>query len=294
MRPHLLTTLPLLASLAGCTAIADPGSFVHDTGCDLSLTLVDFDGPHLGQNLTVQIDSPISDANRQTKGLAMLVGIPAGDFTIALPKAVHYRDSVIDFFVDNTEPFGVYNPQNAGGSGRGDHSWTLTPACSAHSFTHVAQFDDFEEFPALDEDLAFELVGFGLTGQRVELLVTQIDPGLDAVDGDGDGRFVLAFQHTTVAAEGVVGRFVAEPLRGMLDRGASFRVEVFVDRDADGVVDDSSTPNDPADEGYVFAFSPDPADEPGTIRIPQAGAIELSAAMAGSDDHSGTAGVRFP
>ena len=288
VRPTLCPAL-LASALSGCTAIADPGSYEYDTGCDLELELVGFDGPHLGADLTVQLDTPPDSSGiRQTKGVMMVVGIPEGNMTFRIPTGVHYRNASIDFFVDNAPPFGSYNPQLVGSNVRGDHSWTIEPACGAHSFTHVAQFDDFEEFTALSDDLVFDMEGFGLSGQSVEFLVTQYDADLDAVDGDGDGRFTLAFQHTTSATE-TAGHFRSARLRGSLDRGAGFVVEVFVDRNGNQVVEDSSTPGDPADEGYVFRFAGSAA-EPGT-RIPLVGDIPLDAAAAGTEDHSGTVGL---
>ena len=44
------------------------------------------------------------------------------------------------------------------------------PACDALRFEHVAQFDDFEEYTALDEDLLFDMSGFGLDGKNIELI----------------------------------------------------------------------------------------------------------------------------
>ena len=291
MRSLVRTSVFVLASAtAGCTAIADPGSYTHDTGCDLDLELVGFDGPHQTQDLTIQLDTPPgAGVSQETKGLAMVVGIPAGTMHFQIPLGVHYRNALVDFFVDNTPPFETYNPQVAGGGGRGDHSWTLVPACDALRFEHVAQFDDFEEYTALDEDLLFDMSGFGLDGKNIELIVSQFDADLDAVDGDGDGRFTLAFQHTTNATDAVGGHFLPKALRGMLDRGADFRVEVWVDRDGDQVVDDLTVANDPADEGYVFEFVSG-VGRPG-IRIPLVGLIPLDASTAGTDDHSGTVGL---
>jgi len=287
LRPSLAPVLLASAMTCGCTAIADPGSYELDTGCDLELELIDFGMVHPDNNLTIQIDSePNSAGNRETKGIAMLVGIPPGVLSFHIPLAIHDRTSSIDFFVDNAPTFGTYNPQAVSGTGRGDHSWILDPACGPHTFRHVAQFEDFEEYTALDENLVFDMQGFDLAGNRLELLVSQYDQELDDVDGpEGDGRFTLAFQHTTNATD-VAGHFVTTPLRGMLERGVPFRVEVFVDRDGDQVVDDVTTPGDPSDEGYVFEYGGSGISFP-----PGPGPLPLNVGEAGTDDHSGTVGL---
>lgn len=302
--PRLLSSLPLLALLAGgCTAIGDPSSYRYDRGCDLNFRVEGFGSPHLGLTFFAQLDRPDVAAasggtDRLTDGIAMLDGIPMKPFTLHIPGGVRSEFSNLDFFVDNDGTPG-YSPIAPGG-GRGDHSWTLHDPCAEplNTFAHIAIFQDFNAV-GTGRGLTFDLRGFVVGTHAVEVRSIQIDPYLDAIDGPGDGSYTRGFIHvTTPAAETVIGggdtrgHLVTKPIPHMLD-DVGFTVELWIDRDDDQVVDDTGSPG--TDEGYVFVFSDDPLNNPGTLPIPStsdpAPLVVLDVDNAGTADHSGTVGV---
>lgn len=292
--------LPLVA-LGGCSIVVDADSYRLDRGCDLNLDLAGFDGPHMGLSTFVQVDAPDPDAasGLRLAGLVRVDGIPSGVMQLRIPVGVPTESSVLDFYVDNNNPTpeGIYNVVSSSGSGRGDHSWTIAAPCGEtyNAFTHRGTFDDFPITVGLDEPLVFELQGFDIAGDNVEIRVLHYDENLDAVDGTGDGRYTRAFLHATSQTSTDPGTgpvLVLNPLRDMLDRGVAFDVELFIDLNGDQVVNDSTTTNDPNDEGFVYHFAVPGSVGAGQIAIPTTGNIVLSRAVAGSDDHSGTVGLR--
>lgn len=277
-----LAAVTLASAAAGCTAIADPSSYHYDLGCDLTLRLTDF-SVHAGSPLIVRVDSPgtadVNDSNRQ-RGVAILDRIPATTFSLDIPMGVVTEDSNLDFFADITAPFDVFNAQNEAMTGRGDHSWTIHRSCAAsqNEFAHNLNFSDFPNTIGPGEDLQFQTSNLLAANANVEIRMTQYDPDLDAVDGSGDGRYTLVFYRRAADA---ADDFLTRLIPGMLDRGVASTVEVWVDRDGDQVVDDTST-GDATDEGYVFVV---PAVASGS------GPIVLDRLLVGTDDHSGAACV---
>lgn len=292
-----------LLAASGCTLVADPASYRYDQGCDLKFRLTGFAAPHLGLVFTAQLDRPdlaasMGGTDRLTDGVMMLDGIPARPFTFSIPGGVRSEFSNLDFFVDNDGTPG-YSPRAAGG-GRGDHSWTLQAPCrdAESEFAHIAIFQDFNAV-GTGRDLVFDLRGFNIGAHAFEVRSIQFDPYLDAVDGIKDGSYTRGFIHvTTPEAESPVsgldlrGHLITKTLPRMLD-DVGFRVELWIDRNDDQIVDDTSNPS--TDEGYVFVFSDDLVANPGALPLPApndpAPIVILDIDESGTADHSGTVGV---
>ncbi len=281
--PAALATLA--GASAGCSVVADAGSYRYDVGCDLRMRLLGFE-VHQTHALFVRVDEPAATAGgiANRRGLAVLDVVPLGVVTLDVPNGVPTVNANLDFFADNTEPFDQFNPINQAGTGRGDHSWTIYGACDEpmNQFTHVALFDDFAESAGPGDSFQFATNGLLADGKNVEIRMTQYDPSLDLVDGAGDGRFTLVMYRRNAATG---DDFTSRIIPGMLDRGVDFEVEVWVDRDDDQVVDDGGAPA--VDEGYVFRFSAQVPTPLGTLPIPATGDVVLDVANAGTDDHSG-------
>lgn len=278
-----LATATLLSAASGCTAIADPNSYRYDVGCDLTLRLYNF-SVHAGAPLIVRVDTPGSadvSASTTRRGVAILDQLPATTFTLDVPMGVVTEDSNLDFFADITAPFDEFNAQNTGGTGRGDHSWTIHRSCAAplNEFTHNLNFSDFPITVGPGEDFTFQTANMAAANANVEIRMINYDPYLDAVDGSGDGRYTLVFYRR---AADPADDFTTHVIPGMLDRGVDTTVEVWVDRDGDQLVDDTST-GDTSDEGYVFHFA---ASAGGS------GPLVLDRLLVGTDDHSGAACVK--
>lgn len=278
-----LVVSALAATGGSCTSIADAGSYHYDLGCDLTLRLTGF-AVHTGSPLIVRVDSPGESQvslSTQRRGVAILDKIPATPFTIDVPNGVLSEDSNLDFFADITAPFDEFNAQSSVGGGRGDHSWTIHRSCAEplNVFAHNLQFSDFPITNGPGSDFQFETQNLLAANKNVEIRMIQYDPSLDAVDGAGTGQYTLVFYRR---AADTTDDFTSRIIPAMLDRGVDSTVEVWVDRDDDQIVDDSTTAADPADEGYVFHIPADPL---------ATGPIILDVSTVGTDDHSRAACV---
>lgn len=229
---HLsLATLVLAAPVAGCTAIADPGQYVQDPGCDLRMDFLGMSA-HTSQRTHLYVDSP-TDATFEGVGLTCHVVLdptPAPDFSIRLPEGVISHRSKVDFYSDvndNGTYDGALDPATNPG---GDHTWVRSGLCEAEplAFSHVFVFDDFTIPSGRPNAATVHFVGFPASTGPVEVRVFQRDADL--------GDVSIGLYHKT--STGSTGTFDVV-IDGIVDASTDLdlRVEVWVDRNANGAVD---------------------------------------------------------
>ncbi len=242
MRPML--SFACVVALSGCFALTDTARFEQDDGCDLELRLRNFT-PHTDDRFEVLLLRPSADPEVAPSLTARALFEPLEEPTLNLrmPHAVPANDDAarppyrIDFYGDQDGSGNYTFP--------GDHSWRLPNACvdGPEVFVHNLDFVNLEA-PQVSRALGALRVFLceAVNGEKIEVRLTGLN--LPGPGGAVEQTRAVGLYRGTGRPNGTI------ELPGLFDDGFDYRVEVYVDANANGAFD-------AGEKAWSFRFNAD-------------------------------------